>query len=275
MSHTTHDQSAPWWKSAVIYQIYPRSFGDSSGDGVGDLAGITERLDHLTWLGVDVLWLSPFYRSPMHDFGYDVSDYCDVDPVFGTLADFDALLEAAHARGMRVLIDWVPAHTSIEHPWFVEARTSRTSSKRDWYVWRDAGPADELPNNWTSALTEGAPAWTLDEATGQLYLHSFLPEQPDLNWASREVQEAMQGVLRFWLDRGVDGFRGVGGDEDLEGRNVDRRIDIGPASSLSIRYGIRPGEKEGHPIRRLVDRWPVRRHVALGRFGVDVSHRPL
>ena len=182
MSHATDDPPAPWWKSAVIYQIYPRSFADSSGDGVGDLAGITGHLDHLTWLGVDAVWLSPFYRSPMRDFGYDVSDYCDVDPVFGALADFDALLEAAHDRGIRVLIDWVPAHTSSDHPWFEEARASRAGPKRDWYVWRDAGPAGELPNNWTSAFTHGAPAWTLDEASGQLYLHSFLPEQPDLNW---------------------------------------------------------------------------------------------
>jgi alpha-glucosidase len=197
---------APWWKSAVTYQIYPRSFADANGDGVGDLAGITGRLDHLAWLGVDAIWISPFYRSPMKDFGYDVSDYCDVDPVFGTLADFDALVAAAHARGIRVLIDWVPAHTSSEHPWFVEARASRGSPKRDWYVWRDPGPNGEPPNNWIAAFVNRS-AWTLDPGTRQLWLHSFLPEQPDLNWRNPEVRAAMHGVLRFWLDRGVDGFR--------------------------------------------------------------------
>ena len=143
----------------MLYQIYPRSFADASGDGIGDLPGICERLDHLSWLGVDGLWLSPFFRSPMHDFGYDVSDYCDVDPLFGSLDDFDALLAAAHERGLRVLIDWVPAHTSVEHPWFREARASRDSPKRDWYVWRDPGPSGEQPNNWVAAFTNG-PAWT-------------------------------------------------------------------------------------------------------------------
>ena len=197
----------PWWQQAVFYQIYPRSFSDSTGSGVGDLAGITAHLDELAWLGVDALWLSPFYRSPMADFGYDVSDYCDVDPLFGTLADFDALLASAHARGLRVIVDWVPCHSSSEHPWFREARASRNSPKRDWYVWRDPGPDGRLPNNWLSTLTAGAPAWTLDDASGQLYLHSFLPEQPDLNWQSPELRAAMHDTLRFWLDRGVDGFR--------------------------------------------------------------------
>lgn len=197
----------PWWQQAVFYQIYPRSFGDSTGSGVGDLAGITARLDALAWLGVDALWLSPFYRSPMADFGYDVSDFCDVDPLFGSLADFDALLAAAHARGLRVIVDWVPAHSSNEHPWFREARASRQSPRRDWYVWRDPGPDGEPPNNWTATFGAGAPAWSLDEATGQLYLHSFLPEQPDLNWENPELRAAMHDTLRFWLDRGVDGFR--------------------------------------------------------------------
>ena len=271
MSHISHDQPAPWWKSAVIYQIYPRSFGDSSGDGVGDLAGITERLDHLTWLGADALWLSPFFRSPMHDFGYDVSDYCDVDPVFGTLADFDALLEAAHARGIRVLIDWVPAHTSIDHPWFVEARASRTSPKRDWYVWRDAGPAGELPNNWTSALTNGAPAWTLDEASGQLYLHSFLPEQPDLNWANQEVQEAMQGVLRFWLDRGVDGFRAdvihnIGKDPALA--DADPKLAKIPHCALNDEPVTDAYLRD---LRRLLDSYPSERAMVGEVFLLDTK----
>ncbi len=196
----------PWWKSAVVYQIYPRSFADASGDGIGDLGGVRERLDHLAWLGVDALWLSPIYPSPMADFGYDVADYCDVHPLFGSLAEFDALVAAAHARGIRVLLDFVGAHTSHEHPWFRESRASRTSPKRGWYVWRDARPDGSLPNNWRAAFLE-LPAWTLDEKTGQYYLHSFLPEQPDLDWSNPEVVGAMHGALRFWLDRGVDGFR--------------------------------------------------------------------
>ena len=190
----------PWWKSAVVYQVYPRSFADASGDGVGDLEGVRRRLDHLSWLGVDALWLSPFYPSPMADFGYDVSDYCDVDPLFGTLDDFDRLLADAHDRGLRVLLDWVPNHTSDQHPWFLESRASRDADKRHWYVWRDR------PNRWTAAFT-GDPAWTFDDATGQYYLHLFLPQQPDLNWRHPPAVDAMHDVLRFWLDRGVDGFR--------------------------------------------------------------------
>jgi alpha-glucosidase len=192
----------PWWESAVFYQVYPRSFADSNGDGVGDLEGIRARLDHLEWLGVDAIWICPFYRSPMTDFGYDVVDYCDVDPLFGALDDFDRLLDGAHARGIRVIVDWVPNHTSDQHPWFVEARASRESAKRDWYIWRD-GPS--RPNNWKAAF--GGDTWTWDEATAQWYLHLFLPTQPDLNWRNPEVREAMHDVLRFWLDRGVDGFR--------------------------------------------------------------------
>jgi alpha-glucosidase len=194
-----------WWKSGVVYQIYPRSFCDTSGDGVGDLAGIRSKLDHLVWLGVDAVWVSPFYRSPMKDFGYDVSDYCDVDPLFGSLADFDALLEDCHARGLRVLVDWVPNHTSDRHPWFEESRRSRESAKRDWYVWRDGSP-DRPPNNWRAAFSPD-PAWTWDETTRQWYLHLFLAEQPDLNWRHPEVVGAMHDTLRFWLDRGGDGFR--------------------------------------------------------------------
>jgi alpha-glucosidase len=197
----------PWWKSGVVYQIYPRSFADGNGDGVGDLAGLRARLDHLVWLGVDAIWLSPIYPSPMADFGYDVSDYCDVDPVFGSLAELDALVADAHARGLRVILDWVPNHTSDRHPWFVESRASRTSPKRDWYLWRDPKPGGAPPNNWKAAFARDQPAWTLDPATGQMYLHLFLPQQPDLDWANPEVQRAMQGVLRFWLDRGIDGFR--------------------------------------------------------------------
>ncbi len=209
----------PWWKSAVIYQIYPRSFADSNGDGVGDLEGIRRRLDHLQWLGVDAVWISPFFRSPMADFGYDVSDFCDVDPIFGTLEDFDRLLADAHGRGIRVLIDWVPNHTSDQHPWFVESRAGRDRAKRGWYTWRDPGPGGAPPNNWVAAFTE-EPAWTLDEASGQFYLHLFLAEQPDLEWRNPEVVAAMHDTLRFWLDRGVDGFRmdvihAIGKDPDL------------------------------------------------------------
>jgi alpha-glucosidase len=184
------------WRGGVVYQIYPRSFQDSDGDGVGDLPGIRRRLDYLEWLGVDALWLSPIYPSPLADFGYDVSDYTDVDPVFGTLDDFDALAAGAHARGLRLLMDLVPCHTSIEHRWFRE--------HPDWYVWAD-GRGDGPPNNWLAAF--GGPAWTFDERRGQWYLHSFYPEQPDLDWRNEEAVAAMQDVIRFWLARGADGYR--------------------------------------------------------------------
>jgi alpha-glucosidase len=194
-----------WWRDGVIYQIYPRSFMDSNGDGVGDLEGIRCQLDHLSWLGVDAIWLSPCFPSPMKDFGYDVADYCDIDPLFGSLADFDRLLAEAHRRNIRVILDWVPNHTSDLHAWFQESRRDRENPKRDWYVWRDAKPNGEPPNNWNACF--GGPSWERDPATGQLYLHSFLKEQPDLNWRNPEVERAMHEVLRFWLDRGVDGFR--------------------------------------------------------------------
>src|SRR4051812_11329354 len=196
-----------WWKSGVIYQIYPRSFADGNGDGIGDLSGIDSHLDHLVWLGVDGFWLSPIYRSPMADFGYDVSDYTDVDPVFGDLDIFDGLVADARHRGLRVMLDWVPNHTSDQHPWFLDSRSSRTSDKRGWYLWRDGRDGDRgtEPNNWVAAF--GGKAWTWDERTEQWYLHLFLPQQPDLNWANPDVERAMHDVLRFWLDRGVDGFR--------------------------------------------------------------------
>ncbi|MGK3982650.1 alpha-amylase family glycosyl hydrolase [Sorangium sp. So ce136] len=195
-----------WWRHDVVYQIYPRSFRDSSGDGVGDLPGILEKLDYLAEvLGVGAVWISPFFRSPMADFGYDVSDYCDVDPLFGTLADFDRLVQEAHARGLKVIVDYVPNHTSDQHPWFVESRASREALRRDFYVWRDPKPDGSPPNNWLSIF--GGPAWELDDATGQYYLHTFLKQQPDLNWRSPAARAAMLDVLRFWLARGVDGFR--------------------------------------------------------------------
>jgi alpha-glucosidase len=195
-----------WWQQGVIYEIYPRSFQDSDGDGIGDLPGIRRRLDHLVALGVDAIWISPFYPSPMADFGYDVADYCDVDPRFGTLADFDALLADVHARGLRLILDFVPNHTSDRHPWFLQSRSSRDDAKRDWYLWRDPAPGGGPPNNWLSNF--GGPAWTFDAATGQYYAHAFLREQPDLNWRNPAVRAAMYEAMRFWLRRGVDGFRG-------------------------------------------------------------------
>jgi alpha-glucosidase len=196
----------PWWKTAVVYQVYPRSFADGNGDGVGDLAGLLGQVDHLADLGIDCVWLSPFYESPMRDNGYDVSDHCAVDPVFGTLDDFDAVVAALHDRGIRLIIDFVPNHVSSDHAWFVESRASRDSAKRDWFIWADPAPDGGPPTNWTASFTEGS-AWDLDEATGQYYLHLFLPEQPDVNWSNPEVEAAQHDVLRFWLDRGVDGFR--------------------------------------------------------------------
>ena len=194
----------PWWQTGVVYQIYPRSFQDSNGDGIGDLPGIAQRLDYLRWLGVDAIWLSPVYPSPMADFGYDVSDYTGIDPVFGTLADFDELLSETHRRGMKLIMDFVPNHTSDRHPWFLESRAAKNNPKRDWYIWRD-GKNGAPPNNWLSEF--GGAAWTKDAATDQYYYHAYLPEQPDLNWRNPEVQAAILDALRFWLARGVDGFR--------------------------------------------------------------------
>jgi alpha-glucosidase len=194
-----------WWQRGVMYQVYPRSFFDTNGDGVGDLPGIAARLDHLRRLGVDAVWISPFYPSPMRDFGYDVTDHRGVDPLFGTLDDFDRLLEAAHARGLRIILDYIPNHTSDLHPWFQESRSSRDDPRRDWYIWRDPAPGGGPPNNWISAF--GGSAWTLDPATGQFYLHTYLREQPDLNWRNPAVEAEMLDVMRFWLARGVDGLR--------------------------------------------------------------------
>lgn len=194
-----------WWQSAVIYQIYPRSFRDSNGDGIGDLEGIRRGLDYVRSLGVDAIWLSPIFPSPMVDFGYDISDYCGIEPVFGDLTQFDRLIEDVHRLGMKLLLDFVPNHTSDQHPWFVQSRSSRDDPKRDWYIWRDPLPDGGPPNNWTSDM--GGSSWEFDPVTEQYYLHAFLREQPDLNWRNPAVREAMNDVLRFWLDRGVDGFR--------------------------------------------------------------------
>ena len=199
------DAALPWWRGAAIYQIYPRSFMDSNGDGIGDLPGITARLDHVASLGVDAIWISPFFTSPMKDFGYDVADYCDVDPIFGSLDDFDALVARAHALGLKVLIDQVYSHTSDEHSWFLESRSGRANPKADWYVWADPKPDGTPPSNWQSVF--GGPAWTWDARRGQYYLHNFLSSQPQLNCHNAAVQDALLDVARFWLDRGVDGFR--------------------------------------------------------------------
>jgi alpha-glucosidase len=204
------DQALKWWQRGVVYQIYPRSFMDASGDGVGDLSGILQKIDYLNngtpeSLGVDAIWISPIYPSPMADFGYDVADYCDIDPLFGDLATFDRLVAEAHRREIKVIIDWVPNHTSDQHPWFIESRSSRDNPRRDFYIWRDPRPDGSAPNNWGSFF--GGPAWTLDALTGQYYLHQFAREQPELNWRNPAVKEAMLETLRFWLRRGVDGFR--------------------------------------------------------------------
>jgi alpha-glucosidase len=195
----------PWWKSAVIYEIYPRSFQDTDGDGVGDLRGIIARLPYLIDLGVDAIWICPIFPSPMADFGYDVANYVDIDPLFGTLRDFDVLLAEAHRAGLKVLLDLVPNHTSDRHPWFVESRSSRDNAKRDWYLWRDGGPGGAAPNNWLSQF--GGSAWEFDRRTGQYYYHAFLKQQPDLNWRSPLVRQAIFEAMRFWLRHEVDGFR--------------------------------------------------------------------
>jgi alpha-glucosidase len=194
-----------WWQRGVVYEIYPRSFKDNDGDGIGDLPGIVEKLDYLVWLGIDALWLTPVFPSPMVDFGYDVSDYTEIDPIFGDLAAMDRLVSEAHARGLKIVLDFVANHTSDQHPWFLDSRSSRSSPKRDWYLWRDTSADGGPPNNWLSEF--GGSAWAWDAASGQYYYHAFASEQPDLNWRNRQVRAQMQAVLRFWLDRGIDGFR--------------------------------------------------------------------
>ncbi len=238
----------------MFYQIYPRSFATDAGAPTGDLAGIEAHLDHLTWLGVDAIWISPFYPSPQADFGYDVADFCDVDPTYGDLAAFDRLLGACHDRGLRLLVDLVPNHTSDQHPWFTAARSSRDNPKRDWYIWRDGTP-DTPPNNWIAAFNP-QPAWTWDEATGQWYLHQFLPQQPDLNWANPEVVEAMHDVIRFWLDRGVDGFR----IDVIHGIGKDPALPDDPPEMAGIPHATLNDVPETHELirgmRTLVDAYP-------------------
>ncbi|MGE5655473.1 MAG: alpha-amylase family glycosyl hydrolase [Actinomycetota bacterium] len=197
---------SPWWKSAVIYQTYLRSFQDSNGDGIGDIPGMIQRLDYLEWLGIDAVWVTPFYPSPMADFGYDVSDHTNVDPIFGTLSDLDSFIGGLHGRNLKILIDFVAAHTSDRHQWFIESRSSRSHPKRDWYIWKDPKPDGSLPNNWLGRF-DGLSAWEWDTQTKQFYLHSFLKEQPDINWRNPDAKQAMLDVLHFWLKRGVDGIR--------------------------------------------------------------------
>ncbi|MEM8488042.1 MAG: alpha-amylase family glycosyl hydrolase [Bacteroidota bacterium] len=239
-----------WWKTGVIYQIYPRSFKDSTGNGIGDLAGIIEQLDYFTdQMPVDVIWLSPFYPSPMADFGYDVSDYTNVHPLFGDLDTFDKLVDEVHKRDLKIIIDFVPNHSSDQHAWFIESRSSRDNPKRDWYVWRDAKPGGSPPNNWIGVF--GGSMWEWDEATGQYYLHSFLKGQPDLNWRNPEVKAAMFDAMRFWLDRGIDGFR----------------IDVAHHLMKD------PLERDNPP----VDDTVVMRHKAMGEYDLqmhvnDVAH---
>jgi oligo-1,6-glucosidase len=275
----------PWWATAVVYQVYPRSFADSDGDGVGDIRGLVDRLDYLAWLGVDIIWLSPVFRSPGFDNGYDVSDYRAIDPVFGTLADLDELVAAVHARGMRLILDLVLNHTSHEHPWFLESRTSTTSPRRNWYWWRAAGPGGTAPNNWGGFF--GGPAWTPDEATGECYLHLFTPQQPDLNWEEPAVREAIHELLRWWLDRGVDGFR-------LDVINLvskDPALPDGPAGPSGLGDGsasyvsgpriheylreLHDAALAGHPERRLLVGEMVALTVEQARLFTDPERREL
>jgi alpha-glucosidase len=264
-----------WWKRGVVYQIYPRSFQDTNGDGVGDLAGVRRRLDHLVDLGVDALWLSPIFPSPMADFGYDVADYRGIDPIFGTMEDFDALVAAAHERGLALILDFVPNHTSIEHPWFAESRSSRNNPKRDWYIWRD-GRDGGPPNNWISNF--GGPAWTFDETTGQFYYHAFLREQPDLNWANPEVRAAMHDVLRFWLDKGVDGFRvdviwHLAKDPEFRDNPVNPGYEGGQSEINRYLQAYSADQPEIHEVvaglRRVIDEYPDR--VLIGEIYLPIE----
>ena len=268
-----------WWQEAVTYEVYVPSFSRGrapdparpflprgaagaerlAGRVAGDLEGIRSRLEYLEWLGVDAIWLTPFYPSPLADFGYDVADYCNVNPAFGTLADYDALLEDAHARGIRIVVDWVPNHSSDRHPWFVESRSGRDSLKRDWYIWRDGEP-DRLPNNWRATFVD-APAWSWDDTTGAWYLHLFLPEQPDINWANPEVEAAMTDVLRFWLDRGTDGFR----IDVVHGIGKDPGLPDAPADMAAVPWSAQNDHESTHAIirrlRRVIDSYPGERFM--------------
>lgn len=281
----TSEKDLLWWQTGIIYQVYPRSYQDSDGDGIGDLKGIISRLDHLEWLGVNAVWLSPIYPSPMKDFGYDISDHTAIDPKFGTMQDFDRLKEDLHRRNMKIILDLVPNHTSDQHPWFKASRSSRNDPKRDWYIWHDPKHDGSPPNNWLSVF--GGTAWEWDEATEQFYYHAFLKEQPDLNWRNPEVQEAMFDVMRSWLDKGVDGFRvdvmwHMIKDEKL--RNDPPNPDYAPrmATYEQLLHVFSTDQPEVHDIvhkmRALLDEYPERMmigevylpiHKLVTYYGVD------
>ena len=265
-----------WWQRGIVYQVYPRSFQDSNGDGIGDLNGIAARLGHLVDLGVDAVWISPIFPSPMADFGYDISDYNDIHELFGDLDDFQRLVEAVHACGLKIILDFVPNHTSDQHPWFVESRASRNNPKRDWYVWRDGKPDGSAPNNWVSEF--GGSAWTWDATTRQYYYHAFLKEQPDLNWRNADVRAAMLETLRFWLDRGVDGFRVDAIHHLIEADhlrdnplNPDWRDGQSPARRLARLYSL--DQEETHDViaemRALVDTYEDR--VLIGEASLPIE----
>ncbi|MFJ1468675.1 alpha-amylase family glycosyl hydrolase [Massilia orientalis] len=278
MTTSSHDKN-PWWREAIIYQVYPRSYLDTNGDGVGDLPGITAKLDYIASLGVDIVWLSPFFKSPMKDFGYDIADYCDVDPLFGTLADFDALVAKAHSLGLKIMIDQVMAHTAENHPWFVESRSSRDNPKADWYVWSDPLPDGNPPNNWLSVF--GGSAWQWDSRRKQYYMHNFLVNQPQVNFHHPAVQQAHLDSLRFWLERGVDGVR-------MDACNFhfhDRSLQSNPPALVrdtSTVTDVNPYGMQAHihdktqpeniaflqRLRKLLDEYGA---VAIGEVGADDS----
>lgn len=278
MTTSSHDKH-PWWREAIIYQVYPRSYLDTNGDGVGDLPGITAKLDYIASLGVDIVWLSPFFKSPMKDFGYDIADYCDVDPLFGTLADFDALVAKAHGLGLKIMIDQVMAHTAENHPWFVESRSSRDNPKADWYVWSDPLPDGNPPNNWLSVF--GGSAWQWDSRRKQYYMHNFLVNQPQVNFHNPQVQQAHLDSLRFWLERGVDGVR-------MDACNFhfhDRELRSNPPALVrdtSTVTDVNPYGMQAHihdktqpeniaflqKLRKLLDEYGA---VAIGEVGADDS----
>ena len=272
-------QLTPWWREAIIYQVYPRSFLDTNGDGVGDLPGITAKLDYIASLGVDIVWISPFFKSPMKDFGYDVSDYCDVDPLFGTLADFDALIAKAHSVGLKIMIDQVMSHSAEDHPWFVESRASRDNPKADWYVWSDPRPDGCPPNNWMSVF--GGSSWQWDTRRKQYYLHNFLVSQPDMNFHNPEVQQAHLDSLRFWLERGVDGVRmdacnfhfhdtELRSNPPAVNRDTATVSDVNPYGMQSHLYDkTRPENIEFlRKIRALLNEYDA---IAIGEVGADDS----
>ncbi|HEU4851137.1 MAG TPA: alpha-glucosidase [Telluria sp.] len=274
-----NSQHNPWWREAVIYQVYPRSYRDTNGDGVGDLPGITEKLDYIASLGVDIVWISPYFKSPMKDFGYDVSDYCDVDPLFGTLADFDKLIARAHALGLKIMIDQVPSHSSDQHPWFVESRKSRDNPKADWYVWADPLPDGNPPNNWLSVF--GGSSWQWDSRRKQYYLHNFLASQPDMNFHNPEVQRAHLDAMRFWLERGVDGVRmdacnfhfhdrQLRSNPPATKRDTATVTDVNPYGMQSHLYDKTQPENIEYlkRIRTLLDEYGA---IAIGEVGADDS----